>query len=176
MRIPALLFASLLLASPAAADGVDRTVKTNDICEGAKAEIADFGIYEANLGERVAADGLPGGYNTIVWGKELRESTDHIPATEGLHFGFRYKLTCERGASDEVPVTITVRHPEIKNPETHRSQTESSWTDNAWTSMLNMHTGWGFDEPWEAVPGKWRIELRHRGKLLAEKEFTIVPE
>ena len=36
-------------------------------------------------------------------------------------------------------------------------------------------TGYGLDQPWEMIPGKWRFEIWSGDRLLAEQSFTVVP-
>ena len=37
------------------------------------------------------------------------------------------------------------------------------------------YTGYTFDKSWEAVPGKWTVEVWHKNTRLVTKEFNVVP-
>lgn len=36
------------------------------------------------------------------------------------------------------------------------------------------YVDYGFDDPWELVPGTWTIELWHGDRKLATQSFTVV--
>ncbi|MBI1884245.1 MAG: DUF3859 domain-containing protein [Chlamydiae bacterium] len=137
-----------------------------------EAIIEDYGIYETNAGEKMAAPNVTTGYNTVVYGTQLIQETTLIPLTRGTSFGFRYLLKgSPTGAT--VPITIKVEHPPITNPNTHKTIQVSSWTDGAWIGKSNWDSGWQFDENWEEVPGTYTISVIYKDRVLATKSFTV---
>jgi len=45
-----------------------------------------------------------------------------------------------------------------------------------WSYVIGQKQGYTytFDNEWEAVPGKWSIQIWFRGKKLAERDFEVV--
>lgn len=48
--------------------------------------------------------------------------------------------------------------------------------DNPMNARFPRFTGWRFDNPWELVPGTWRIELLHQERAIASQEFEVTVE
>lgn len=90
----------------------------------------------------------------------------------GVRFGFRYSLIgSPQGV--EVPVLIVTIFPApgLHNPKTgqvfHRDEYLS-------TKLLGgiSYTDYGFDEPWELVPGLWTFQVWYQNRMLVEPRVT----
>jgi hypothetical protein len=34
--------------------------------------------------------------------------------------------------------------------------------------------GFGFDKPWEIIPGEWKFEIKHNDAVLAQKTLVVL--
>ena len=137
------------------------------------AEILNYGVFvtEYTAGRKgfsdkaVAAD--------TVFGVKFTEQTTTIPAELGLNFGFEYSLnTTPKGKS--IPVRSVIRFPEpgLSQPggKTYHKSVEKKIIRIGHGSLH----GYGFDEPWEMIPGQWQFEIWHGDVRLIRKTFTVV--
>jgi Domain of unknown function (DUF3859) len=95
----------------------------------------------------------------------------NIKAKVGTQFGIQVQVN-GGPALEVVDMTTRVTHPLMKNPITGRESTVDEWP-----SPMNYgyarYAGWVMEEPWELLPGKWKIEILHKDKVMIEKEFNI---
>ncbi len=83
-------------------------------------------------------------------------------------FGLEYRLA---GAGAWPPgLRVEVEHPPITAPDGRRAEVE---TYTVPTGPGVRFVGFAFDEPWEMVPGRWRIALRDDGRELAGEDFIV---
>jgi hypothetical protein len=137
------------------------------------AEIFGYGVFETSSSSRhsgftarkIAADS--------VTGVHFVDFTNEIPMTLGTNFGFEYSInTTPRGQS--IKVRSVIRFPEggLTTPR-GKVYTESVEHKSVKIGHRSLH-GYGFDEAWEMVPGKWTFEVWYKNARLIRKTFTIV--
>lgn len=162
------LFAILLglSASGYAADPLATTA--------AKGEVLEFGLFDLVGPERRdAKQNTLDGLQKVAPAARFTEQTEKIPATPGVRFGFRYKITgvTEQGSAEFKKV---VTHPPIKNAkgeiERQYSTIEKLATKNGYVSEVS---GYSLDTPEELVPGVWTFELWYHGQKLVSQSFTV---
>ena len=146
-----ILAACSLHASVAAADDVVGT-------------ITHSGIYEMV--------GPPGG----PWKIGSVSEAKRIPAKKGLRFGIDFELSgiIEANAS----LATTTRHPPMLKPDGSRSTTEVGTMGPfvVKDGKIASSFGFGFDHPYEMVPGEWQLEIEYHGRVVVSKSFVVVAE
>lgn len=134
------------------------------IVEWGEVEVGDpAGPLGPEYQEHSLGQGHEVGYSRFI------NHDDHVPAQLCRSFGFVAWLA---GSSvDEIPARILMRstHPMLTRPD--------GVSSNQDTLMLRVsdgvvRTAYGFDDPWEAVPGNWTFELISDGEVLASKTFV----
>ena len=95
---------------------------------------------------------------------------DHVAAQLCRAFGFQAWLTHGPGEALPDRILLRVNHPILTRPD---GATGSQ--DTMMLPVVNGATGtsFGFDEPWEAVPGEWTFELVLGGDVIASKTFVV---
>ena len=135
-------------------------------------DIIECGIYTREI-SRAVDDKSAAGYRVIVKNEKLVNKTDRIPATIGTRFGIFYIANGEpRGKKIRLRVDVTYPSAGLKNPKTGKISYKDKFFEIAVIGK-RMLTGYGFDEAWEAVPGKWTFKLWYGEIKLAEKTFTV---
>ena len=137
------------------------------------ANISEVGIYRARVVEKVEVPGMTGRTNQVLDSFTLLKATTLIPARVGTRFGFRYTV---QGKPAKAPIALTMigEHPPLKNPKTGKIETRDEYNLQSWIGPT--YTSYSLDEEWECVPGKWKFEIWHKGKLLCQQTFTVVEE
>jgi hypothetical protein len=136
------------------------------------AEIVDFGIYRIELtGRHIPLSSTGAGEIHPVSVAVLVAKTNQIPATVGTTFGLTFILngTPSEATAD---VDVVVEHPAFKKPD----GTTTGTSDKVlWRYRIGQRVGYTytFDHDWEAVPGKWVIEIWQGGKNLVVREFIV---
>ena len=93
------------------------------------------------------------------------ENTRLIPCAEGHGFGMDVLLVGLPDGFHEVTVEIT--HPLFLPPDDQRGTTHRrTETLKAANGLAFWDFIWVFDEEAQRVPGKWRVRLFHRDKLI----------
>lgn len=113
----------------------------------------------------------PGGRRRVVTGTEFVDETFRIPARPGVRFGFRYTIS---GIPKGQPVSIKIRkrYPGLKDPK----KTDIMYShDYVKTHQIGRPygTGYGFDHPWERVPGRWAFQFLYKERPLGEIAFEV---
>lgn len=151
-----------------------RSFKHVETPPGPRVNIFNCGIYQVTrmTGIRRTSPGTTTGFTSGILETMFVSPTHIIPARTGIHFGYRVAVS---GISfqEVVPITVRVLHPPTTHPGTGQTTTKEEWTFPMMFQIPGVAV-WGFDEDWEAVPGKWTVQVLHQGKLLAEKVFTVV--
>ena len=159
-----ILFLALLLAGCNTQPTVNRV------------DILGYGIYRMETTAIKDAPELAAGKRREAVPTWLVSGTGNIPGSLGVCFGFHYYLH-GNPPGGEIPLTtrITFPTPGMKNPATGQV-----YSQNEYTLQRNIGqkytVGYGFDHEWEIIEGKWTIQLWHRDRKLAEKEFMISKE
>lgn len=135
--------------------------------------IVEYGVYR--IAGKTDLDGGPFGPTGLSklrgWVRpRLVERTDRVEARPCLHFGIRFAATNLPGLFG-VSLVARITHPPFVRPDGMTGSVES-WTTSAGPGLGLI--GFTFDEPWEMVPGPWRIEVSSEGKMLAEPRFDGV--
>jgi hypothetical protein len=96
-----------------------------------------------------------------------------VPANIGVEFGLRYRVV---GAPPGARLTIKrvwlLPKPGFRPP----SGPAIDHLDRADAVFAGEDTlvTYGFDDPWELVPGHWTIRFYYDDRLIGEREFTMV--
>ena len=140
------------------------------------AEIVNCGeIQGAPSVGTTAAPQTATGYVRTMPGEEtptFKPGCPNIEAAVGTRFGIQVVAKGAPGLK-AVPLVTRVTHPEMRNPKSGEATTVDQWA-SPMNAGIPRVTGWSFDEPWELVPGRWRIEmLDEAGKVLAAKDFVV---
>ncbi len=138
-------------------------------------EIVAYGIFTARETTRLgpstaqapAADGVKG----VTFSENY---TSEIPAVLGTTFGIQYLINSSPKGG-RIKVTCVIVFPEgglvDRRGRIYKKSTEKI------TTFIGRKTlyGYGFDEPWELVPGEWTFQIWHNDVRLAQKTFTVLP-
>jgi len=160
MRSIAIAFAALLLSEPALAQ-----VKVT------AAEIVEYGIYTAEI--QTAKRDSKGVLQSNLGNIRHAATTTTVPAKHGVRFGFRYKIIgTPDGAAAPIRL-VTVFPPAGLSPPNTAQPIHSSESSEAVKIGQTGYRDYGFDDPWELVPGPWAIQIWSGKKKLAEQNFTV---
>lgn len=98
--------------------------------------------------------------------------TNRIPMILGTEFGIEYQINT-KPKGRPISITTIIQFPEagLKQPG-GRKYRKSTETKRVSIGDPQLH-GYGFDEPWELVPGEWTFEVWHKKAKLITKTFTI---
>lgn len=99
--------------------------------------------------------------------------TSEIPMEIGKMFGIEYQInTKPKGRPIQITTIIRFPDPGLSDPKGH-NYLESKDTNFVEIGRPQLH-GYGFDEDWELVPGKWVFEVWYKKAKLISKTFTVV--
>ncbi len=137
-----------------------------------KAEILEYGIYEAVPQKKLDAEDTADGSWTIIDKIQLVTKTDTIPAKVNTQFGFWFKL---EGKSEDESVNITFvnKLPGLKNPKKEAKIYEEQYPGKVKFGQPT-YKGYAFEADWECVPGDWVFQIFHNDEKLIEKKFTVI--
>jgi Domain of unknown function (DUF3859) len=144
-----------------------------------KGKVVSYGIFTVSgKDEIVRSPETPSGVTRIPAGNPLlTAATNRIPAKIGVRFGMWYQVGNVVAPDGEIEVTKIARHPTITKPDGTTSQgftfIEKARIEDG--SVLGW-TGYGFDHPYELVPGRWEFEMAIKGKTVCKHEFTVFKE
>lgn len=101
--------------------------------------------------------------------------TADIPGVLGTEFGIQYKVnSTPKGALFEVSSVILFPEGGLidEKGKVYKQATETFKIPIGERAFY----GFGFDEPWEIVPGKWVIQIWHKKSRLVQKTFNVLPQ
>jgi hypothetical protein len=138
-------------------------------------DIIDHGIYKIELtGDRVPVPSAGAGAVQPASRTVLIATTNQIPPQIGITFGCRFVA---QGQPDGaiVDLDILVRHPAFRKPD---GSVTSPLDVVPWPYRIGEVAGftYTFDHDWEAVPGKWSIEVWRGGEKLSGVDFLVTPK
>ena len=141
-------------------------------------DLVAAGFYDAataKVAATVPAPAAAGGKTNQLADVQLMSEAPADTARVGLGFGVRFRSSGEpRGARAMLRSVWKIPAPGIHNP-TNDNTYRQSVVDFA-TAIGSVHwRGYGFDQPWEVVPGVWTIEIWQGDRKLLEHSFTIGP-
>ena len=104
----------------------------------------------------------------------LRDTT-RIPARLGTRFGIGFMFR-GRPDADFVKYRVVWRFPSIgiKNPKTKKTTSFVAFDRSCEINSRRCFRGYVFDEPWELVPGRWRLEIWMAQKMISQQEFEVM--
>ncbi|MCB1693138.1 MAG: DUF3859 domain-containing protein, partial [Pseudomonadales bacterium] len=134
-----------------------------------------FGIFDSRPGSgtRLASSSRRPAADDVD-DVRFTEFTSDIPAKLGTDFGIQYVInTMPKGAP--LRVTNVIRFPGegIKRPN-GRVWKESREDREVKVGIRDFY-GYGFDRPWEIVPGEWEFEVWCNGARIIRKTFNVLP-
>ena len=134
--------------------------------------IVDYGIYRIELsGRRVSVPSAAGGEVRPASHAVLIAQTNQIPAKVGTTFG--YQLVVNGSPTSALAdFEVVVEHPAFTLPDGKVTGTTDRVPWKYWIGRQSSYT-YTFDHDWEAVPGRWSIEIWRNGKRLVGKEFVV---
>jgi len=139
-------------------------------------ELVEAGFYDNTkvkvTGSATAAGAAMGRVDELAEIK-LLPSPPAVSARVGVGFGIRFRSFGDHNGT-QAPLRSVWKIPEpgIHNP-TNGNTYRQSVADFTTTIGGTHWRGYGFDEPWEVVPGTWTIEIWQGERKLIEKSFTI---
>jgi len=136
-------------------------------------EITWAGTY---VGNRVTSQpGADGIIQHQVSNFVLLDATTRVPARQGVRFGIQLRVSGVP-ASGLVELRRILRYPPPgAQIPSHSAPLPYDEVELQCTAVEECMTGYGLDQPWEMIPGKWRFEIWSGDRLLAEQSFTVVP-
>jgi len=138
------------------------------------AELVGYGIFEArDMGSSSSATSRA--YRSDgVSRVRFTDYTNEIPGELGVNFGIQYVVnTTPKGRPMQVRQVIRFPEGGLQVPG-GRHYTESEQKGQI-TIGRKAFYGFGFDEPYEIIPGEWAIEIWHGSARLISKKFTVLP-
>ena len=152
------------------------------LCSGAEVRgtVLNYGIFKKDMPEQVVrTPGTSSGVTRVGIGpREIITQTNRIPAKIGSCFGLTFEvsnLATTNGALIDIVKVVT--HPPMTRPDGTVSKgftfVEKAVVENG---RATNWSGYGFDHPYELVPGLWLFEMRFEGKALVKQQFTVVRE
>ncbi|CAN5589010.1 hypothetical protein BH09VER1_BH09VER1_40780 [soil metagenome] len=139
-----------------------------------KGKILDYGEFKL-LGpqQNIANPSTLDGREQNGPAAQFSSQTDRVPATLGVQFGFRYKIT---GVTEinQADFKFIVTHPPIKN---EKGEIEREYTVHeslpVHDGVVSETTGYSLDRPEELVPGIWKFEMWYHDHPLLTQSFTV---
>ena len=134
--------------------------------------IVDYGIYRIALsGRRVLVPTAAAGETRPASRVVLITQTNLIPAKVGTTFGYQIVVSGSPTGT-LADFEVVVEHPAFTKPDGQVTDTADRVPWKYWIGKQSSYT-YTFDYDWEAVPGKWSIEIWRNGKRLAGKGFVV---
>lgn len=164
--------ASFLLSAVIWCTGLCSTVQAQDTYINA-AETLAFGTFTSSGTKRFtrgATRSAPPADHIEDY--RFEDFTTRIPMVLGTQFGLEYQVNT-KPKNRPISLTTIIRFPEpgLQAPR-GKTYTESKETYRRKVGEPHLH-GYGFDEEWELVPGKWVFEVWHNKAKLISKTFTV---
>ncbi|MCB1451877.1 MAG: DUF3859 domain-containing protein [Nitratireductor sp.] len=160
-----MVFIALLCLWPVAASAEDLTITG--------ARIVDIGVYQIRKGEVTGNSATPTGEISAVDEAMLLEPGTGITARIGLEFGFRYVVEgLPEGAPVELDFVQTYPAPGLQSPDGGAPQRSVRFRRTK-TIGKTEYLGYGFEQDWEMVPGKWTFEVWQGESKLLFQTFEV---
>lgn len=137
-------------------------------------DIVDAGTYSITPGEETADPNTPTGKITAVDKVENIDPSTTVKGAIGTEFGFRYRVVGEPADAEvTLDMVYTYPPPGLADPEETAPIPETRFARQKKIGET-VYLGYGFENPWEIVPGTWTFTISYQGRKLAEKSFTVV--
>jgi hypothetical protein len=139
-----------------------------------RAEVLEEGVFkpvgpQTSRRERGAATGTAHEHDAL----QLVESTRSLRAAQGITFGFRYRLS---GLPGKEPAGFSMRalHPPMKGADgKRRTVSTAPLALEAEQGVAENDIVYTLGEPAEVLPGRWQLQLLHRGRVVLAREFEL---
>lgn len=135
--------------------------------------VLEAGIYKAETARRVAMAGTTGFVN-LVKSITLQERTTSVPARRGVRFGLRYVVDGFPGPFADITFVVHFPSVGLRDPVTGQHHLRSIHSKPTPVG-LPLYREYLLEHDWEAVPGTWRFEFWHAGRMLGEQVFCLFP-
>lgn len=140
--------------------------------ENVEAKINKFGLYQIMGPSKVIKTPKTTAGKTRDISKTtinyLNETTN-VPAKIGTRFGYSYQ-TSGMLSNHKVKIKKVFKHPQFKGQKGFTRKSHYTTDDSG---SFEAMIGYGFDEPFELVPGTWTLEIWFKNKLLISKSFNV---
>jgi hypothetical protein len=149
------------------------TIMAQDTAFVTGATITEVGIYTARVIQTFDVPSVVGGTNQGLDSFTLVRARTNVPVRVGTRFGFRYTI---HGMPSNAPIVLKMvgEHPPLKDPKTGKVRRRDEYELQSWVGQT--YTSYSFDNEWQAIPGRWKFEVWHKGKKLCEQAFTVVSD
>ncbi|HEY7991493.1 MAG TPA: DUF3859 domain-containing protein [Stellaceae bacterium] len=101
------------------------------------------------------------------------ETTSTVPAQLGVEFGLRYRVVGNpNGAPVQIKRIWRLPTPGFRQPgkaAIHHLERVDDTTVGG-----TLYVSYGFDDPWELIPGPWVLEFWYGDRKLLSHTFTVV--
>jgi len=158
----------VLLTSAAPGRAQDMRVERLEIVEAGFFDSAQAAVTGAK-----PAEGAVTGMVQQLGALKLLPPPPPASARLGIGFGVRFRSFGERNGERAMLRSVwKIPEPGIVNPTNQTTYRES--VADFPTTIGTVHwRGYGFDQPWEIVPGTWTLEIWQGDRKLLEKSFEI---
>lgn len=135
-------------------------------------EVLEYGTYRSEKGKcEIDAQGVQ---RCQRINSRHVATTDQVPAEIGVQFGMIYRV---KGTPGGVHVPITriwvLPEPGMQAPGAAEPRNRIERTEDVLIGDTNF-ASYGFDEPWELIPGTWLLEFWIGQQKLGQMEFNVV--
>jgi hypothetical protein len=152
-----LALAALFVAASARADDL-------------KVTIVEYGLYTADTkSETRAPDGIT---DSVIENLCHYATTTTVPRKAGMHFGFRYRVD-GLNPGDIVVLTRIVRFPKTVTPPNGAKPLSAISRPEPSEAGKLHYAGYGLDEDWELMTGRWDFYLYQGQRRLAIMSFVV---
>jgi hypothetical protein len=136
-------------------------------------EITAFGVFQeyGKQFERGYSASGPGTYSLEY--VRFIDFKREIPGELGINFGIQYIIhSTPKGKPFKVTGVITYPEPGLASPdgELYKNSQEDMIVN---LGEKNFY-GFGFDKPWEIIPGEWKFQIKHNDAVLAQKTLVVL--
>jgi len=140
--------------------------------EDRRAHVVRHGLYGTNATTtRAAPETAAGKTRTARQMPKWIGAPAAIARTKGTFFGYEFVVDGQPAGSP-LDAKIVVEHPPFRRPGAAEASSRESWTQMVALGAPSFG-GYGFDEDWEMVPGKWRVAVYSGARQLCQKEFVV---
>jgi hypothetical protein len=133
-------------------------------------EITWVGTYTRSDGP--LAD-VPGESFFTVNGFKFSERTTRVPAVIGTRFGMRFKLPAPYGRAVTFRKTWQFPRRGLLDPRGDGWPYIRQTSQGACGGPTECFVAWSIDEPWEQVPGIWKVEILLDEKVVLSQDFEV---
>jgi hypothetical protein len=143
-----------------------------------RVDLVAAGFYDAasaQVARSIAAPGAAGGRSNDLADVALVNPPPALTARVGIGFGVRFRTTGPHGGQATLRSVWRIPAPGIHNPDSDNTYRRSVVDFTTVIGSVQWR-GYGFDQPWEVVPGVWTIEIWQGDRKLLEHSFTVGPE